>query len=279
MQLQDFRLGETYISEPRDITAEDLELFTRLSGDDHPVHRAQELGAGTGDNPFRGPVLHGTFGLALFTGFFRRLDLADGALALLDTQWEYDRPVYVGDAITCEITVTRARASSTPGRGVLQRYVELKNQDGEVVQHGTSALLVEARPGEPCRAELDFGTVAWARAVAQELERNEEFCAAVSAYDGTIGLAIGREEVHFRIYRGRIIETSRRSLLGADFVVRVSEKDWCDLMFSDTNDFMKKAMLGRFSTSGSGAAYLRMTRVLMQLVDAARALTRKDTIS
>lgn len=279
MQLQDFRLGETYISEPRDITAEDLELFTRLSGDDHPIRRAQEPGPDTEDNPFRGPVLHGTFGLALFTGFFRRLDLAEGALALLDTQWEYDRPMYVGDAITCEITVTHTRAASKPGRGVVHRYVELKNQDGEVVQHGTSALLVKSRSEEPIRAELDFGTVVWGQAVAQELESNEEFCAAVSAYDGTIGLTIGRHEVHFRIYRGRIIETSRRSLLGADFVVKVSEKDWCELMFSDTNDFMKKAMLGQFSTSGNGAEYLRMTRVLMQLVDAARTLTRKDTSS
>lgn len=273
MYFEDFELGRTYVSGPRQVTAEDLELFTRLSGDDNPIH------TGPVDSPgalFERPVLQGAFGIAIFTGFVRQLGLDGPALALLDTNWKYLAPIYVHDTVTCEITVTRKRLSGTAGRGVIHRHVVLRNQDNEVLQQGTSAYLVSTRDAAEVPAGLQFGTAAWGQALVPYLEDDQEFTAAIAAYDGTIGLAVGTEEVHFRIYRGRIIEAVRRSLLGADFTLAADEYTWTQLILGDTNDFMKRAMLGQFSVRGSGAEYLRTTKVLVHLIDAARAVAHKE---
>ena len=281
MYFEDFELGRTYVSGPRHVTAEDLELFTRLSGDDNPIHTGSLDQAGTSevrvDSLFERPVLQGAFGVAIFTGFVRQLGLDGAALALLDTNWKYMAPIYVHDTITCEITVTRKRLSGTAGRGVIHRHVVLRNQDNVVLQQGTSAYLIRTRGTVDVPAELQFGTAAWGQALIPHLEDNRDFTAAVASYDGTIGLTVGNEEVHFRIYRGRIIEAARRSLLGADFTLGADEYTWTQLILGDTNDFMKRAMLGQFSVRGSGAEYLRMTKVLVQLVDAARAAAREES--
>lgn len=277
MYFEDFELGHTYVSEPRLVTPEDLELFTRLSGDDNPMHTGTADAMGDLDERlFARPVLQGAFGVAVFTGFVRQLGLDGPALALLDTNWKYLAPIYVHDTITCEITVTRKRASATAGRGVIHRHVVLRNQDNTVVQQGTSAFLVRAQSSAEIPAELQFGTAAWGQALVPYLESDQEFAAAIAAYDGTIGVAVGEEEVHFRCYRGRIIEAAHRSLLGADFTLAADEFTWTQLILGNTNDFMKRAMLGQFSVRGSGAEYLRMTKVLVHLVDAARAAARKE---
>jgi acyl dehydratase/putative sterol carrier protein len=269
---EDFELGRTFTSAPRRITLEDLEAFTRLSGDDNPIHRTDGGIAGLFDRP----VLHGTFGLAIFTGFVRQLGLDGGALALLDSNWKYHAPIYVGDDISCEITITRKRLSGTPGRGVIHRHVVLRNQDGAVVQEGTSALLAAARGTEDVSDALQFGTAAWGTALIPFLEADPEFGAAIASYDGTIGLAAGAEEVHFRIYRGRVIEAARRSLRGADFTLVAPEHIWAELILGSSNDFMKRAMQGQFSVRGNGAEYLRMTKALVLIVEAARAAAGKE---
>jgi acyl dehydratase len=273
---EDFELGRTWTSAPRRITQEDLDAFTRLSGDDNPIHTSQQasdLSVGLFDKP----VLQGTFGVALFTGFVRRMGLDHPALALLDTNWRYLNPIYVGDEISCEVTITRKRLSNTPGRGLVHRHVLLRNQTGEVVQEGTSALLAASRGETDVPAALQFGTAAWGQALVPFLEADADFISAVSSYDGTIGLRVGQDEVHFRIYRGSVIEAARRSLLGADFTLGAEEHVWSELILGAANDFMKRAMLGQFTAKGNGAEYLRMTRALVHIVDAARAAARKES--
>jgi acyl dehydratase/putative sterol carrier protein len=268
---EDYGLGATITSAPRLVTAEDLASFTRVSGDDNPLHTE-------GDSELFGkPVLHGPFGIALFLGALRSTGWDQGVLALMDTRWDYLLPIHVGDAISCEITITRKRLSKTPGRGLLHRKVRLMNQDGDVVQAGTSAALVATRGHEDLPAALQFGTPAWGEALVPELEGEPGFTAAVASYDGTIGLAVGEQEVHFRIYRGNIIEASRRSLRGADFVLSAEEDTWTEMLLGPENDFMKRAMTGQFSVRGNGAEYLRMTKVLALMVDAARRVAKKET--
>jgi acyl dehydratase/putative sterol carrier protein len=273
---EDFELGRTWTSAPRRITQEDLEAFTRLSGDDHPIHVSRQA-VDPSIGLFDRPVLQGTFGVALFTGFVRRMGLDNPALALLDTKWRYLNPIYVGDDISCEVTITRKRLSSTQGRGLVHRHVLLRNQAGEVVQEGTSALLAASRGDTDVPAALQFGSPVWGQALVPFLEADAGFIAAVSSYDGTIGLRVGQEEVHFRIYRGSVIEAARRSLLGADFVLGAEEHIWTELILGDANDFMKRAMLGQFTAKGNGAEYLRMTKALVHIVDAARAAAQKES--
>lgn len=260
-------LGRTWISEPREITERDLAAFTALSGDDNPLH--------TGEGGAE-PILHGAFGVALFTGFVHQMGLAHGALALLDTNWNYVGAIRIGDTLTCLITHTRLRRTSTEGRFVIHRHVELTNQHGETVQRGTSALLAAAAPEFLPPLSADPGSLAWGKELARNLEAAADFTTATANYDGTIGLSVGQTEVHLRIYRGQIIDVSRRALKGADFTLWIPENVWWELMAAEDNELMKQTMSGNLRSTGNGSEYLRLTKVLNLMIDAARGLNEKD---
>lgn len=285
MHLEDFSPGLQYTSAARSITLEDLEAFIRLSGDDHPVHRptaadreAAQPEAGADDDGVEQPraIVHGALGPALFTGFVQRMGLSEQALAMLDLHWSFLTPMRVGDRVTCELTVTRIRRSSSGDKGVVHRSIELRNQDGALLQTGTSSLLVSASTDEALPTQWDFLSKGAIDAIGAALDEDSDFRAMTDAYDGTIGIAVGDAQMHLRVYRGRVVEVSRRSLLGADFVVHISELDWTRLMTAADNQFMQMSMTGRFRSSGSGAEYLRMTRALIAVVDIARALFTAD---
>jgi hypothetical protein len=128
-----------------------------------------------------------------------------------------------------------------------------------------------AGDGGPLVAVLDVASVGWAGWLADRLGRNEEFASATGTFDGSIGIAAGDHEVHFRIYRGKIVETARRSLNGATFTVNASEAIWLELFTGPRNDFVLRTMRGEIRTTGSGFQYLRMIKALMVLFDEARA--------
>ncbi|MGH3518973.1 MAG: hypothetical protein ACRDQ7_16435, partial [Haloechinothrix sp.] len=86
----------------------------------------------------------------------------------------------------------------------------------------------------------------------------------------------GAQEVHLRVYRGRVIEVTRRAPLGATFTLGASELVWTELITGPRNDFMQRAMRGQFEVQGSGYEYLRLTKVLSVICDNARALAQQE---
>nr|WP_239029308.1 MaoC/PaaZ C-terminal domain-containing protein [Pseudonocardia acidicola] len=274
MYFEDFVVGQRFTSGPRTVTESDLADFTRISGDDHPLHTDPDHPAGFGR-----PVLQGPFGLAVAMGLLQELGLVrDAVLGLLDSHWSYRRPVFVGDVLHLELTIVRRRRSRRGDRGVVTRHMALVDQDGAVVQDGTTAVLLRARgdaAADP--VERDFGTVAWGEALAARLAADPEFGPAVESWDGTIGLRAGAHEVHLRVYRGAIIEVSSRAALGATFTVEADELTWTELVTAPTNEFTRRSMTGQFAVRGNGYEYLRLTRPLTLVVDAARALAAGAT--
>jgi acyl dehydratase len=268
---EDFAVGQRFTSGARTVTAADLAEFTRLSGDDHPIHTDPDHRGG------RGPVLQGPFGPAVAMGLLQGLGLAGNAvLGLLDTHWHYRRPIHVGDTLRLEMTVVRTRRTRRGDRGVVTRHMRLVDDAGAVVQDGTTAVLLAARGPGPDPVAHDFGTVAWGEALAARLGAGTAFAEALSGWDGTVGLRAGEHEVHLRIYRGAVIEVSGRSALGATFTLEADELTWTELVGSATNDFTRRAMAGAFAVRGNGYEYLRLTRPLSLLVDAARELARAE---
>lgn len=265
---EDFEVGRRFTSGSRVVTAADLADFTRLSGDDHPIHTDPAYPSGDGR-----PVLQGPFGTAIAMGLLQSLGLVgDAVLGLLDTHWHYRRPVHVGDELRLEMTVVRCRRTRRGDRGVVTRHMRLVDHAGAVVQDGTTAVLLAARGPGPDPVARAFGTVGWGEALATRLGPGTVFAEALAGWDGTIGLRAGEHEVHLRIYRGAVIEVSGRSALGATFTVEADELTWIELVESATNDFVRRAMAGGFAVRGNGYEYLRLTRPLSLLVDAARAL-------
>ncbi|HWN28058.1 MAG TPA: MaoC/PaaZ C-terminal domain-containing protein [Actinomycetospora sp.] len=256
---EDFAVGQRFTSGPRPVTADDLAAFTRVSGDDHPLH--------TGDDA----ILQGPFGIAVAMGLLQGLGIhGDAVLGLLDTHWSYRRPVRVGDVLHLEVTIVRCHRTSRGDRGAVTRHMRLVTDAGDTVQEGTTTALLAARGHGPDPAGRAFGTVAWAEALAARLD--DAFAADLATWDGTVGLRAGDDEVHLRLYRGRVLEVVPRTPRGATFVLGADAATWLELVEAPDNTFMRLAMAGRFTVTGDGYEYLRLTGALHRLVDAAREI-------
>ncbi len=265
---EDFRLGQRYSGGDRMVTADDLAAFAAVSGDRHPLHTDAAYAAAQG---FAKPLLHGPFGLAAVFGWFYELGLARTSIvALLDTNWRYLAPIHVGDRLRFEMTITRCQRTQSGDRGIVGRHVRIFNQDGEITQEGSTSVLVRARSNERHYGQ-EILTPHWSEQLAQRLNANERFRAATATWDGSIGLAAGRDEVQFRIYRGKVLESGVRSPNGPTFTLVASELTWAQMISGPTNDFMRRAMQGAFSVRGAAHEYLRLTKAIGLLVDCARA--------
>lgn len=256
---EDFAVGERFTSPPRAVTAGDLAAFTALSGDDHPIHTRSDA------------ILQGPFGIAVAMGLMQGLGVNGGAIrGLLDTHWIYRHPVRVGDTLRLEMTIVRCRRTSRGDRGVVTRHMRLVDAAGRSMQEGTTAALFDARGAGPDPVGRAFGTRAWADALVAALPA--EFAESVASWDGAVGLRAGTDEVCLRIYRGRIIEVDTRPALGPTFTVEADELTWTELITAPRNDLTRFAMTGRIGMRGNGYEYLRLTRALHLIVDAAREI-------
>ena len=90
----------------RTFTAEDVELFARISGDRNPLHF---------DEAFAGRTRLGRLVVqgGLTTGLFNALvamDLPGPGSVFLHQTWDYPAPVFVDDTVTAEATVIDARS-------------------------------------------------------------------------------------------------------------------------------------------------------------------------
>lgn len=269
---EDFRAGQRFTSGARTITEDDVRQFAALTGDVAPVHVDPQYARSVG---FAGPIVHGPFGIGIVFGLLDEAGiLSTSAIAMLDLDWRFSAPILAGDTLHFEMTVTRCRAARSRPAGVVNRQFRLINQDGVVVGEGTSSALVRARgaPDVAAHVRTDFCAPAWAQALAERLSADRTFEDATSAFDGSIGLACGRESVQLRIYRGSVVETARSTPAGPTFTVSGSELAWVGLAFADRNDFIARATVGEFAVTGSAFEYLRLTKAIVAIWDAVRDL-------
>ena len=144
--LEDIHPGDELVSEPRTITARDIDAFVELTGDDDPLHLDP---AAVGEaSPYDAPIAHGLMVTSISSGQSTEAD--DWALGIyLEETRRFVAPVFVGDAIRTVSTVTDVRRSrSKPDRGVVTMRVRVLNQRDEVVQEGSDVVLVAARDGK-----------------------------------------------------------------------------------------------------------------------------------
>ena len=140
----DVEVGQSWESLSRTVTETDIVNFAGISGDFNPIHMDHEFARTT---PFRKPIAHGLLifsigsGLGLFAPPMR-------TLAVLEIrEWTFKAPVGAGDTIRVRGTVIQKEERARGRRGVITWKREIMNQDGKVVQEGTSVTLVEGRAG------------------------------------------------------------------------------------------------------------------------------------
>jgi acyl dehydratase len=277
LYFEDFHVGMTFEGAPRTITASDHETFMSVTGDRGAVHRDPAAATEAG---FDAVVTNGPLGIGVVFGQLYDLGVVEPtAIATLDLEWSFRRPVLVGDEVRASFLVTRCRRSTSRPAGVVGRHIRLLDGHGEVLQEGTSAMLVRARAdsGDDGRAvATDFGAVPWAEALVSHLGTNAEFRSAVDTFDGSIGLQAGRETVQLRVYKGEVVDVARTTPHGATFTLCGSERAWTELAIGPRNDFLARASRDEFWATGDMFEYLRMTKALVALWDGVRALAGGD---
>jgi acyl dehydratase len=144
LYFEEFSEGQSWTTPRRTITEADIVNFAGLTGDYNPVHTDEEYAKKT---PFGTRVLHGPAVLAIATGLEFRLGLKEGtAIAFLGMTWDLKAPVKIGDTIHVAQRVTSVRKTSNPGRGIVNFWVQVRNQDGTVCQEGEWKVMFHAKP-------------------------------------------------------------------------------------------------------------------------------------
>jgi acyl dehydratase len=144
---EDFEVGQEYVTRGLTITESHVFAFAGLSADFNPLHTDETVASKT---PFGTRVAHGLLGLVVASGLINQLGLTEGTtLALLGFKdWQFKGPIKFGDTIRVKISIIDKKETSKPGRGIINRKLEVINQHDELVQSGESALMVMSRSKE-----------------------------------------------------------------------------------------------------------------------------------
>ena len=141
LYFDDFHVGQKFVSKARTLTEADIVNFAGLSWDHNQLHTDDEY---AGKTKYGNRIAHGLLGVVAHAGLTYQLT-EDSILALLELNWKFHLPLYIGDTIHVEQMVKKLRESSTGNRGILTLEKEVINQKQEVVQTGTTTILVAKR--------------------------------------------------------------------------------------------------------------------------------------
>ncbi|MGW0037741.1 hypothetical protein [Gordonia sp. NPDC003376] len=193
----------------------------------------------------------------------------------IGSSWRVDHPAAGTGARWSDAVITRVTADT------VHRDIRVTDAAGAVCEQGAEVWRTAGAPDSGVALEkvaaLDFCSPEWAELITVRLAADDAFAASLSTWDGAIGLRCDEREIQLRIYKGRIIDVTRRCPHGATFTFIASGRAWVDLVSDTDNDFMRRAIRGEFSTSGDGYEYLRLTKPLTMIVGHARAITWEAT--
>src|SRR5213592_1830835 len=133
------RVGET-ARRTRTVRADDIALFTELTGDRNPLHYDEELAAAS---RFGGIIVQGGVTSGLLNALVAE-DLPGPGSVFLRVEWNFRAPVRPGDEITAEAEIVDVRED----RPICTLRTTITNQDGTVVLDGTALVYREPLGGE-----------------------------------------------------------------------------------------------------------------------------------
>jgi 3-hydroxybutyryl-CoA dehydratase len=144
LYFEEFTVGQEVESATRTITETDVVLFAGLTGDYNLIHTDAEFAKST---PVGQRVAHGLLGLSIASGLATRIGFMEGTiLAFLGLTWKFKGTILFGDTIRMRGKVSKTRAMSSMGGGMVVLEISVLNQQGKVVQEGEWSLLVLGRP-------------------------------------------------------------------------------------------------------------------------------------
>lgn len=135
----DLRVGDQVVTSEVCISADLIDSFVGVSGDDFEIHLSEEAGRRHG---FEGRVAHGLLVLSAVDGLKNNAAAKFKTQASLGWDWEFSGPVLAGDSIHETITVAGIKPTSAGDRAVLTLEFDVRNQRDETVQRGRNKLMV-----------------------------------------------------------------------------------------------------------------------------------------
>ena len=140
--LDDLDVGREWLTRGRTVGEGDVTLFAGLVGDFTPIHVDEDFARA---GPFGTRIAHGPLTMSIAIGLLAQMNILDeSVLGLLSLQWDFSRPVRIGDTVRARVTVLEARRSSRPGAGVATFGFEVMTGDGVAVQRGRMTVLMKA---------------------------------------------------------------------------------------------------------------------------------------
>ena len=115
------------------ISAEDVEAFARISGDDNPVHLDDQYAATT---RFGKRIAHGILTASVISALLAN-DLPGPGTVYLSQTLTFKAPVYLGETVTATAELIGYRAD----RRIATFKTTCHNQDGKLVLEGEAVVL------------------------------------------------------------------------------------------------------------------------------------------
>jgi acyl dehydratase len=144
LYFEEFEPGQEIITAARTITETDLVNFAGLSGDFNFIHTNAEAAQ---DTPFGARVAHGMLVASIATGLAVQQGFIDGTtLAFRELTWRFTKPVFIGDTVHVEVTVTQAKPMARLGGGLVTFDARVLNQRAEIVHKGEWQMLIKSKP-------------------------------------------------------------------------------------------------------------------------------------
>lgn len=143
LYFEEFNIGDTIETVARTVTEADIVNFAGLSGDFYGLHTDEEFAKKT---PFGTRIAHGLLVLSIATGLAMRLGFMEGTVdAFMGLEWQFRRPVFIGDTVHVRMEVAEKKPMPRLGGGLVTLKVHVFNQKDEVVQRGTWTVLVRSK--------------------------------------------------------------------------------------------------------------------------------------
>ena len=128
---EQLEIGDTFKTESREITLEDIQHFADFTGDTFYAHTDEEAAA---KNPFfDGRVAHGYLILSFAAGLFVDPDVGPVLANYGVDDLRFAKPVNYGDSIRVRLTCKQKTLRAGTGYGEVRWDAEVTNQDDEVV--------------------------------------------------------------------------------------------------------------------------------------------------
>jgi acyl dehydratase len=154
---EDFAVGQSFSSNSRVVSEDDIARFAELTGDFNKLHFDRGFATSAG---FKGVVAHGLLTLSVALGLWHSLDLTNGtilAFAGLE-RVSFKAPVYPGDQIRIDCIVSEKRElKSNESAGLVRVELNAKNSGGIVLEADLILIIKKRTPGK--RPEAPSETV------------------------------------------------------------------------------------------------------------------------